>query len=250
VQHPPESHLFEGMPYYALEDVGEARGAQRAVGYRFYAPDPIPFKKSIHFQFGAMANDICSMVYWYQAGERRAYVKMPDWPEILPGSRLASSSIDLPLPDSGSWGLGGLLDNRDGAAVRNALTVKNDQQISPGEWTVDFTVTDSTETLLKTLSGSGESDAVRAILSTRGDTRKQFKRGDRVSKSSWQGFVDFNRVHRSTLASKAKNYGSAAEAVTEIEVSEGMDAQLHLTWESIRLIRLIWASIPISDRAR
>ena len=34
--HPPETHHYASMPYYIHEDVGEARPAQRLVGYRFF----------------------------------------------------------------------------------------------------------------------------------------------------------------------------------------------------------------------
>jgi hypothetical protein len=50
-----------------------------------------------------MSNDICSTVYWYQAGEVRPFVKMPDWKCLLPGAPLARGEMDLPLPDRGSW---------------------------------------------------------------------------------------------------------------------------------------------------
>lgn len=62
--HPPESHLYAALPYYTHEDTGEARPAQRLVGYRFFVRDAIPFEKSIHLRFGCMENDICSTVYW------------------------------------------------------------------------------------------------------------------------------------------------------------------------------------------
>jgi hypothetical protein len=56
--HPPETHLYSAMPYYVHEDVGEARPAQRVVGYRFFSPDPLPFRHSLHMRFGCMRNDI------------------------------------------------------------------------------------------------------------------------------------------------------------------------------------------------
>ena len=239
VQHPPESHLYDGMPYYALEDVGEARGAQRIVGYRFYVPDPISFRKSIRFQFGSMANDICSMVYWYQEGIKRPYVKPPDWPAILPGSRVRSDESDLAMPDDGSWGMGGLMDNRDGKAVRQALAVGKDGQIlPPGEWTEDFSQTDSTSALLATLLESDDAATFREAISRRGSRRQQRAAGERIEKATYHGFVDFNRVHRTTLASKTKNYGMAAEAIAEIVAAEPMVAQLRLTWDDHLVLRV------------
>ena len=66
--HPPETHHYAAMPYYVHEDVGEARPAQRLVGYRFFEQDRLPFRESLQMRFGCMANDICSTVYWYQEG--------------------------------------------------------------------------------------------------------------------------------------------------------------------------------------
>lgn len=105
--HPPESHLYMGMPYYTHEDTGEARVAQRVTGYRFFIPDPIKFRESIHLRFGCMENDICSTVYWYQSKPRRPFVKLPDFPALLPGVELKRGSVDMPLPESGSWLLHG-----------------------------------------------------------------------------------------------------------------------------------------------
>ena len=43
--HPPETHHYAAMPYYLHEDVGEARPAQRLVGYRFFEKDTLPFRQ-------------------------------------------------------------------------------------------------------------------------------------------------------------------------------------------------------------
>jgi hypothetical protein len=122
VLHRPETHLYDGIPYYVSEDTGEARSAQRLVGYRFYVADSIRFRQSIRYQFGSMENDIASMVYWYQEGTPRRYVKLPDWGKLLPGAELKAGQMDLPLPDDGSWRLGPVLDNEDSAAMRAALS--------------------------------------------------------------------------------------------------------------------------------
>lgn len=106
VLHRPETHLYDGIPYYFSEDTGEARSAQRLVGYRFYVADSIQFKKSLRYQFGSMENDITSMVYWYQEGTPRRYVTMPPWGKMLAGAELKAGQMDLPLPDHGTWSLG------------------------------------------------------------------------------------------------------------------------------------------------
>ena len=237
VQHAPESHLYDGLPYYTVEDVGEARGAQRLVGYRLYLPDPIRFKESIRFQFGTMANDICSTVYWYQTGERRPYVKLPDWPDLLPGAIVQRSDIDIPLPDGGTWGLSGLLDNRDGAAIQQALG-RGGQRLPPGQWTDDLSKTDSTQWLLKSLVGTGDAAALQQALAQRGSERQKRSPGQRVAQSAWHGFVDFSRVHRTTLASKVTTHGRAAEAVTELAVEAAMEAEIRLTWDDHLVMRV------------
>lgn len=101
--HPPETHLHAAMPYYFHEDIGEARRAQRLVGYRFFDADSISFRESIHMRFGCMSNDICSTVYWYQEGAPRPFTRIPEWKALLPGQPLARGEMDLPLPNRGAW---------------------------------------------------------------------------------------------------------------------------------------------------
>lgn len=131
VLHRPETHLHDGIPYYVSEDTGEARSAQRLVGYRFYVADSIRFRESVRFQFGAMENDIASMVYWYQQGAPRRYVAMPEWGKMLPGAELKAGAMDLPMPDHGSWRLGPVLNNEDAAAMRQALQAPSGKSEAP-----------------------------------------------------------------------------------------------------------------------
>jgi hypothetical protein len=141
VLHRPETHLYDGIPYYVSEDTGEARSAQRLVGYRFYVADSIRFKESLRFQFASMENDIASMVYWYQEGTPRRYVAMPDWEKMLPGAELKAGQMDLPLPDHGTWSLGPVLENGDAAAIRAALDPAAGKPAqAAGEWTKRATI--------------------------------------------------------------------------------------------------------------
>ena len=121
VLHKPETHLFAASPYYTADDIGEARSAQRLVGYRFFTKDLIEFQESIHIRFGSMENDICSMVYWYQPGVPRRFVNMPNWEQMLPGKELKHGSVDLPLPDAGSWLVSPPLENKKNEAINHAL---------------------------------------------------------------------------------------------------------------------------------
>jgi len=120
--HPPETHLYAAMPYYVHEDVGEARPAQRVVGYRFFVKDSIRFDRSIHMRFGCMENDVCATVYWYQTGAVRPFVAMPDFEKLLPGTTLRRGEMDRPLPDAGSWWVAGPLENKKNEAIREALS--------------------------------------------------------------------------------------------------------------------------------
>ena len=120
--HPPETHLHAGMPYYYHEDIGEARRAQRLVGYRFFTRDAVPFRESIHMRFGCMENNICSMVYWYQEGLPRSFVRMPDFAALLPDAKLTGGVMDQPLPDCGSWAVRAPIENKNGKAIQDALS--------------------------------------------------------------------------------------------------------------------------------
>ncbi len=133
VQHPPESHLYAGMPYYKTEDIGEARGAQRLTGFRFFVRDTIRWQESIHMRFGTMENDICSMVYWYQSRPPRPFVKLPKFPELMPGVKLPRGTVDLPLPDTGQWLVQGPLENQNAAAIKSALAGPLAADFRPGK---------------------------------------------------------------------------------------------------------------------
>ena len=130
--HPPESHMWVGMPYYTHEDTGEARVAQRLVGYRFFVPDPIRWRESVHMRFGTMENDVCATVYWYQSGPRRPFVKLPKFEALLPGVELKRGEMDLPLPDHGSWWLNGPIPNTDDSAIKAALKNPLDAKFKAG----------------------------------------------------------------------------------------------------------------------
>ena len=117
----PTTHLYASMPFYVHEDTGEARPAQRVVGYRFFVKDPIQWHESLHMRFGSMQNDICSMVYWYQEGEVHSGVKMPPSFRQLISNRVPRKDTMTALPDSGSWKVGGPFENKDESGISKAL---------------------------------------------------------------------------------------------------------------------------------
>lgn len=117
----PTTHFYASMPYYVHEDVGEARPAQRLVGYRFFIKDGIQWHQSLHMRFGSMQNDICSMVYWYQEGPVRTGIRLPKPSQWLPGSRVKREETMTELPNSGSWKVGGPFENQGHLAVKKAM---------------------------------------------------------------------------------------------------------------------------------
>ncbi len=136
VLHPPETHLYTGLPYYKIEDIGEARGAQRVTGYRFFVHDAIRWQESAHMRFGTMENDVCATVYWYQSQPLRPFVKLPPFAELMPGVKLPRGAMDLPLPDSGSWHVQGPLENPEDLTIKTALAAPLAADFHPDpDWT-------------------------------------------------------------------------------------------------------------------
>jgi len=119
--HSPATHLYASMPYYYLQDIGEARPAQRVVGYRFFVKDSIKWYESLHMRFGCMENDISSIVYWYQEKPIKPSVIFPSFKDLLPGSELTREKTVGELPYSGSWKVGGPFDNESDIGISKAL---------------------------------------------------------------------------------------------------------------------------------
>lgn len=115
--HPPDSHWYDGMPFYTHDDQGTPRPAPRLVGYRFYDQDAVAFEESLQFRFGCMENDISSTVYWYQEGPLRPFVTLPAMEQLLPSAELRPGACDLPLPDRGGWLVAAPLPRAKGAAL-------------------------------------------------------------------------------------------------------------------------------------
>ncbi len=99
--YPQQSSLFSDMPYYH-QKVPETR-RQKIVAYRFFAPDPIHFRNSIHFRFAARAHDVAATVYWYTETPVRPYYEMPPRDQRLPGSEVLRGEYDLPTKETGEW---------------------------------------------------------------------------------------------------------------------------------------------------
>ena len=134
VMHPAETHLRSGMPYYVAEDIGTAKTAARVVGYRFYWNAPIKFRESLLFKFGCMANDICSIAYWYQEKTPKRYAKIPEWSQLKPGTELIAADIDVLSSGSGSWKVGSVLENENGEGIRSAFGTDYRRNEESAKW--------------------------------------------------------------------------------------------------------------------
>jgi len=215
--HPVDSHLYAGMPFYTHDDIGEARPAPRLVGYRWFIPDAINFQESIQLRYGCMANEICSMAYWYQRGPVRPFFKMPDFPQLLPGSELPGGTHDLALPDDGTWQVCGAFDLRGGAAMREAL---------PPEVAVE---------LERTYDGGHPEDSPYLNERTRGLGRDVARW---VRFASIRGFVDFNHVYRAAIRGAALTHPAAAVARCVLNAPAATKAKIRIAWDDGLVMRV------------
>lgn len=215
--HPPEAHLYSAMPYYVHEDTGEARPAQRVVGYRFFDPDPIPFRRSLHMRFGCMENDICATTYWYQEGPVRPFVRMPDWDAMAymktsrwsPVVTLPRGSCDLPLPDSGTWWLCGPF-----GLTPNTMT----ETLPPEKAFAPDAVFD------------GQHEAGSPWLSE-GSCTLGRNQARWVQRSALHGFIDFNHVFQPQTFGVGVTHPGAAVARCCLQSPAALTATLRLSWD-------------------
>ncbi len=237
--HPPETHLHSGIPYYVHEDTGEARPAQRLVGYRFFTEDSIHFEESVHLRFGCMSNDICSTVYWYQEAPPRRFFRMPSWEHIAyrqaniySGSHplaFPRGTYDEPLPHTGSWMLCGPFDNREGQAL--ATTLEPETVFAP-------------ETDYDGLHGANSgwcSDGARE----RGLDRARWQRREAV-----HGFVDFLHVFQPQAKGVGISQPGVALARAILHAPEATPATLRLAWDDTLALRLNADFLPAGEHPR
>ncbi len=216
--HPPETHLYSAMPYYVHEDVGEARPAQRVVGYRFFDPDPVPFRHSLHMRFGCMQNDISATTYWYQEGPVRPFFNMPDWEAMAylktsawaPERSLPRGACDLPLPDSGTWWLCGPFGNAGDSSMRQTL---------PAE-TV-FTPDDVFE-------GRHEDGS---LWLTEGSCALGRNQARWVRRAALHGFIDFNHVFQPHARGVGVTHPGVAIARCVLNAPVDLTAALLVSWD-------------------
>jgi len=209
VLHTPESHLYAGMPYYVHEDVGGPKAMHRLAAYRFYEEDAIPFKRSLHFRFGCVANDICSTAYWYQDEPHREFFRMPPWERMAPGTDLKRGECDIPDASGGAWWLCGPFENAGDRAMTTELPAE--REFSPtASYEGDFSDTSEWR------HGYGPD----ALHGTRWIERREI-----------HGFVDFSHVFRPRAYGVAVCWPAAAVALTHLRVESDCNATLRLSWD-------------------
>ena len=213
-------------------DVGDARAAQRLVGYRFYHHDEIPFHQSIHMRFGSMRNDICATTYWYQEGPVRPFFKMPPPAERHPGVELPRGTYDLPLPSGGEWWLCGPFGNQHNRAMESELPAES-------EFEPDATYDGMHEEgspWLSEAAGTYSSDvSVPSFSKPAGDTREVARW---TRRSAVHGFVDFNHIFRPTVRGVAKTHSGVAVARCVLRAPADITARLRLAWDDHMTLRV------------
>lgn len=208
--HPPETHHFAAMPYYVHEDVGQARPAQRLVGYRLFEHDAVYFRKSIHMRFGCMANDICSTVYWYQDAPVREFFGIPAWAKLLPGTELPLGSCDAALPDAGEWCLCGPFSNEGDRAMSRNL---------PPEDEFDETA------CYEGLHGDDSPWLTGASKELGRDQARWVRR------AAFHGFVDFSHVFSAAAHGASRIGESVGVARCAISPRAECEARLRIAWD-------------------
>ena len=229
--HPPETHLHAGIPYYVHEDTGEARPAQRLVGYRFFEEDSIHFEESIHMRFGCMQNDICSTVYWYQEAPPRRFCRMPEWRHInqlqaKPSAEFPRGTYDEPPLGTGSWLLCGPFDNREGQAMAEFL---------PPEIVFDA------EANYDGLHGA-DSGWCTAGAQERGLDRARW-----VPRDAIHGFVDFLHVFQPQMKGVGVSQPGVALARCVLTVARPTEVTLRIAWDDCLEFRLNGAQTTGDD---
>jgi len=92
-----------GTPYYdVLAEPGDKPKIEFAA-YRFFDRDPIAFADSFWYDFGTLANDVASVLYWYQEGEVMPVAKLASLEDRRPGVLVPDGKYDIPLKGEREW---------------------------------------------------------------------------------------------------------------------------------------------------
>jgi len=102
------SNRSVGTPYYD-EEREPGPGEPRLVfaAYRFFDRDPIGFSESFNYDFGTLANDVSSILYWYQAGGPASVSSLPTLEDRLASTEVPEGKYDPPHGQGLVWQLCG-----------------------------------------------------------------------------------------------------------------------------------------------
>jgi hypothetical protein len=225
--HPPETHLYAGLPHYVHEDTGEARPAHRLVGYRFFEHDTVPFQESIQLRFGCMRNDICATTYWYSEKPVRPFAKLPEWERLTclqehflkgdPSKEMPRGAYDLPVPTSGEWWLCGPFGNKGDRAMNDVLAAET--SFEP-EAVLDGLHEDGSPWLSEGSRSLGRNVACW------------------VKRSANHGFIDFNHVFRPVARGVSRTHPGVAVARCVLRPPRPTTARVQLAWDDRLLLRV------------
>jgi len=224
-EYPPDSHLFADMPFYVMEEglprerptadeYGHTLPAafaqrQQMVGYRFFVPDTVQFRESIHLRFGAKDHDISSMVYWYGERPVREFFKMPSWKQMQPGAELPRETYDVSPPKTGSWWL---LAPLPFEVLEERLLAQADSDPADAYASLDWLKRDY--------------PAREVVQADDLDETVVWKK-----REAFHGFVDFNHAFRPPLSNQnTPTFPGVGLARTTIEVPESTTARLRISW--------------------
>lgn len=230
-EYPPDSHLYNDMPYYVMEkglprerptvdEYGHelllAEGdQQQMVGYRFYLSDTVHFQESIQVRFGCKDHDISSTAYWYAQLPPRAFFEMPPWEQIQPGVELKRGQFDK-FVSSGRWELVAPLPME---VLDTAFPI--DCDYDPGrehgyEWLI-------------------QNYPAREIVKE----GALLKKPQWVERNAFHGFIDFNHVFRPPLGnSNTPTFPGVGLARTGLFVEKETKVAICISWTDRMVLQL------------
>lgn len=224
-EYPADSHLFADMPYFVMEEglprerpttdeYGHELPAafadrQQMVGYRFFVPDTVQFRDSIHIGFGAKDHDISSMVYWYAERPVRTFFDMPPWEKMQPGADLPRETYDVSPPETGSWWL---LAPLPFEVFEERLLAAEDADPAERYGSLDWLKQDY--------------PAREVVQAEDLDETVVWKK-----REAFHGFVDFNHTFRPPLSNRnTPTFPGVGLARATIDVPEAITATFQIAW--------------------
>jgi hypothetical protein len=105
-----------GTPYYDGVEKPKADEPRLVfAAYRFFDRDPVAFSDSFSYDFGTLANDMSSVLYWYQEGPGVRVAKLHSLVDRLPETLVPDGKYDIPLRGGRVWKLCGPFSCKDKA---------------------------------------------------------------------------------------------------------------------------------------